>query len=149
MSTSIEVHHIGSIGSDSGRLSFSYMPDHNLVSINASVPADKRRSDINIQISSIKSLREIIEQLEYLERTAKQRQLERDRPTANQDGATFNVMNTKLFVSNHVLEQANKFIMNGENQALSKEIQRSFPLLTSEAVNELTHLIYIHFRPRA
>lgn len=149
MSTSLEVHHIGSIGSDLGQLSFSYMPERNLVSINASVPADKRRSDIYIHTSSIKSLREIIEQLEFLERTTKQRQIERARPTANEEGATFNVMNTKIFVANEILEHANKLITKGENQSLPKEIQRSFPLLTPAAVTELTHLIYIHFRPRA
>ena len=149
MSTQIEVHHIGSIGNESGRLSFSYIPDHNLVSLRASVPADQRRSDILVQVTSTRSLREIIEQLERLEEVAKQRRTERDHPAINQDGATFNVMNTNLFVSNNVLEQANRLITSGNNQALSKEIQRSFPMLTSAAVNELTHLIYIHFRPRA
>ena len=60
-----------------------------------------------------------------------------------------NVMNTSLFVSNDVLEQANRLIMNGENKALQNEVQRTFPMLTPAAVNELTRLIYVYFRPRA
>lgn len=149
MSTQLEVHHIGSIGNESGRLSFSYIPDHNLISLHASVPADKRRSDILVQVTSTRALREIIEQLEYLEKTAKQHRAERDRPAVNQDGVTFNVMNTSLFVSNSILEEASRMIVNGDSQALPKEIQRSFPMLTPAAINELTHLIYINFRPRA
>lgn len=149
MSTSHEVHHIGSIGSELGRLSFSYMPDQNSVSVHASVPADKRRSDIFIQTASIRSLREIVEQLEHLEKTTKQRRLERERANVSQEGAMFNVMNTNIFVSNSVLEEASRLIKNGENQSFPKEIQRSFPMLTPAAANELTHLIYVHFRPRA
>ena len=125
------------------------MPDHNLVSVHASVPADKRRSDILIQVTSTRPLREIIEQLEHLERAIKQRRSESDCPVNHQNGATFNVMNTSLFVSNDVLEQANRLIMNGENKALQNEVQRTFPMLTPAAVNELTRLIYVYFRPRA
>lgn len=149
MTTSIEIHQAGSIGDDSGRLDFSFMPNDNSVSVYASVPSDKRRSGVHVRVVSLSSLREIIEQLERLEKEAIKRRDDKARPVLGEEGATFNLINTNFFVPNSMLAMAAALITKGDTQGLSKEIQRSFPMLNPAAVNELSHLIYVHFRPRA
>lgn len=148
MSTHFEVHQIGSVGDDFGQLTVSYVPEHASVTVIASVPGDRRRTDIVIRSVSSRRLREIVDELERVEDRVKRQRIAKESSVLVPGGRSFMVMGHDLLVPDDVIQRARQLVTSGRDQALPKEIQSSFPMLSAAAATELTHLIYVHIRPR-
>ncbi len=148
MSDSTEIYDIGSLGGSDGKISVSYMPEHNLVTLRASVPSDRRRSDIVITLAGAGALRSVVEQLDATIEVARTKQAEKDRLFSETEGVSLTLMNTKLLIPSKLFEEISDLINAGNNDAVLKKIKREFPLLTDRAISEMAYLIYKHLRPR-
>ena len=144
------VRHIESLGDRTGALSVTYCPDQGLVSLCATIPGDLRRAGIVVR-TNIESLRKLVDSLEQEAEIAKRQRDAMSRPLASTQGsAVFRVMGLEMLVPDDVVTRVKRLIERGSaNHDLLREVRLSFPTLKDEAVSELTHLLYIQFRPRA
>lgn len=148
MSSPIEIYDIGSLGNDDGRITVSYIPEHNSIILRASVPSDRRKADIVINVTGVTVLRRVVDQLEAAIEDARRKQAEKESLSVESEGVSLTLMNTKLLISSKVFERVSYLINAGNNDAVLKEIRKEFPLLTDKGVSEMAHLIYKHLRPR-
>lgn len=148
MSSFFEVHDIGSIGDDTGKISVSYTPEYGSVTLRASIPSDKRKADILVRVGTT-ALRDLANQLETAITSARRKREQAESLSFEADGISLVVMNTKLFVPNNVFKRISELIDAGSNDAVLREVKIGFPLLTDKAVSELALLIYKHKHPRA
>ncbi|HEX2941938.1 MAG TPA: hypothetical protein VHO91_12895 [Rhodopila sp.] len=148
MSSPIEIHDIGSIGDDAGKIWASYTPQNGSVTLHVSVPSDRRRADIVVRVGTA-ALRRLVDQLDAAVELAKRKKTEVDSLSFESDGVSLTVMNARLFVPKKIFEKLSDLIDAGNNDAVLREIKINFPLLTETAVSELAIVIYKHLRPRA
>lgn len=147
MSNLIQIHSVGSFGDSSGKLFISYTPDCGTVTLLATVPADKRKSDISVRVG-IGNLRVLMEKLEDAVETARRAKLETATVKNEAGSLSLTVMNTKLLVPKTVIDSLKLKIESGQNDAVLREIRISFPFLKDEAVSEVALSVYKYFRPR-
>lgn len=147
MSSSIQVYSLGSIGDGVGQIQISYTPEFGTVSLYATVPSDKRRSGISVQINASR-LRALVDKLDEVVEIAKRAQIAHESSKSEAGGVSFRIMGTEVFASNTVLSAVKTKIDTGQNDAVIKEVRAAFPLLKDDAVKDLTLAIYKYFRPR-
>lgn len=146
---STEFHYIGSLGDDNGAISVSFLPDSGNIVLSASVPSDKRRSEIRVKVQGVHQIKNLVEKLEHLEMDFKQRKANAERPAKVKGGVIFTVMHMPITVSDEIAASARQAIDAGEARNLPKLLEINFPSLNSTAINELARLLYVFHRPRA
>jgi hypothetical protein len=148
MSSPTEIYDIGHLGNGDGMISVSYIPEHNSVTLHASVPSDRRRADIVIRVTGATALRNIVDNLEATIEVARQKQAENESLSIESDGVALTLMNTRLLIPSKVFKNISDLVIAGNNDAVLKEIKKEFPLLTDKGVSEMAYLVYKHLRPR-
>jgi hypothetical protein len=148
MTITPEMHHIGTVGGTDGSLSITFVPEHGSIYLRASVPSDKRRSEIAIPGLGIQAFRNILNRMEEIQAEHKRRELARNAPQATSLGKMFNVFGMAVTVSDALIEDVNRLIEEGRSSALSSILSKEFKALGQEGVNELARLLYFPLRPR-
>lgn len=148
MTITPEVHHIGSVGGTDGSLSITFVPEHGSIYLRASVPSDKRRSEIAIPVLGIQAFRNILNRMEEIQAEHKRRELARNAPQATSLGKMFNVFGMAVTVSDALIEDVKRLNDEGRSSALPSLLSKEFKALGQEGVNELARVLYFHFRPR-
>lgn len=135
---------VGTLGNDSGSLRVAYLPESDTIYLTASVPSDKRRSDISISTTTgaLKTILNNLEQQERYHKAAKAQKL----PTIDAaDEVSLQVGSGRISIPKDSLESFRQSVLNGTNDEVVSRVRSILPFLNDEAVKDVSFSIYKHF----
>ena len=138
---------VGTLGDSSGILYVSHFPQQGTISLNASVPIDKRRSHIVIRTTTIE-LKAILTKLEQEENSWRAAEAHKLLKIDTSGEVSLQVGSGRISIPKDSLESFRQVVLGGKNDEVVSRVRSILPFLNDEAVRDVSFSIYKHFNPR-
>jgi hypothetical protein len=146
VSDSQNSYHIATFGGEYGKIYVTYVPEYNSVTFTASVPSDRRKSDINVRVSGAKALREMVEKLETRIELEERRRKSQEGVSEGDDGVFVSVKGTKVQIAQHLFDQISECVKNGDNDGVLRAIKSELPWMGDKGASEMAYALYRYLR---